>query len=88
MDINTERGCENCGNSWRGHQACPICGALDNVGGVVTICAWCPTSKALTDEAHFQGLTTTHGMCEVCAAREWAEATDAYRARLAVERAS
>jgi hypothetical protein len=77
MDINTDRRCENCGHDWRGDVECPVCGHLDNLGGVVTLCAWCSTSAALTAEAHAQGLETTHGMCEVCAVTLWTKATEA-----------
>lgn len=86
MDINTDRICENCGADWRGSQYCPICGHLDNLGGMVTACAWCPTHAAILEDAHAQGLEVTSGLCEACAAREWTEATEAYRSRLAVER--
>ncbi len=88
MDLNTDRVCEACGHDWRGTVTCPVCGWLDNLGGVVTLCAWCPSSAALTTEARRQGLDVTHGMCRLCAVRQWNVATTAFHARLAAERLS
>ena len=65
MNLNLDRLSESCGADWRGSVECPICGHLDNVDGLVTICGWCPSARALTVEAKYQGLEVSHGICAV-----------------------
>ena len=36
---------------------------------LVTICAWCPDSRAKTEEAARLGLRVSHGMCPACVLR-------------------
>lgn len=33
----------------------------------VEVCAWCPDSKARTDEATAKGFSVSHGCCKACA---------------------
>jgi hypothetical protein len=76
MDLNTDRVCENCYRDWRGGAECPMCGHV-TPPEIVAICAWCPDAAERTAAARAHGYDVSHTMCEPCAVRWLAEATEA-----------